>query len=123
MTTAIREQSKFYSNLLVISQFTNEPNREISRGVFQNCGFAGKRFLFSPPLSPSIFFCSRSDFRAVARLETLATQAKDSMSRNGRRQGYFVACVQPPPPLRKRILAIWAAEYYGSPVKIAFRRV
>ena len=86
--------------------------------------FAGKRFLFSTPLSPSIFFGSRSNFRAIARLETLATQAKDSMSRNGRRQGYFVACVQPPPPLRKRILAIWAAvQYYGSPVKIAFRRV
>ena len=38
-------------------------------------GFAGKRFLFSPPLPPSIFFCSRSNFRAITRLEMLATQA------------------------------------------------
>ena len=37
-----------------------------------------KRFLFSPPPPPStfcFFFCSRSNFRAVTRLETLATQA------------------------------------------------
>ena len=40
-----REQSKFLKsgNLFVISiltscQFTNEPNREVSRGVFQNRG-------------------------------------------------------------------------------------
>ena len=35
-------------------------------------GFAGKRFLFSPS---TFFFCSRSNFRAITRLETLATQA------------------------------------------------
>ena len=37
---------------------------------------ARKRFLFSPPPPPSTFFlCSRSNFRAIIRLETLATQA------------------------------------------------
>ena len=37
---------------------------------------ARKRFLFSPPPPPSnFFFCSRSNFRAITRLETLATQA------------------------------------------------
>ena len=72
---SFKEQSKFYSSLLVICHFTNEPNREISRGVFQNCGVCGQAFPLLPPLSPSIFFGSRSDFRAIARLETLATQA------------------------------------------------
>ena len=34
-------------------------------------------FLFSPPPPPStFFFCFRSNFRAITRLETLATQAK-----------------------------------------------
>ena len=43
---------------------------------FRIVGFAGKRFLFSPLPPPStFFFCSRSNFRAVTRLETLATQA------------------------------------------------
>ena len=48
----------------------------IYQGAFSRIvGFADKRFLFSPP--PSIFFCfgSRSNFRALTRLETLATQA------------------------------------------------
>ena len=71
-----------FSNLVIYSlsiltscQFTNEPNREISRGVSRIVGFAGKRFLFSPPPPPSIFFCSRSNFHVITRLETLATQA------------------------------------------------
>ena len=38
-------------------------------------GFAGKRFLFCLPPPPSIFFCSRSNFRAITRMETLAMQA------------------------------------------------
>ena len=37
--------------------------------------FPDKRFLFSPPPPPSIF-CSRSNFRAITGLETLATQAR-----------------------------------------------
>ena len=32
-------------------------------------------FLFSPPLPLQPFFCFRSNFRAITRLETLATQA------------------------------------------------
>ena len=41
-------------------------------------GFAGKRFLVSPPLRPSIFFfCSRSNFCAITRLKTLAKQLGD----------------------------------------------
>ena len=35
-----------------------------------------RKLLFSPPPRPSTFFCSRSNFRAITRLETLATQAK-----------------------------------------------
>ena len=39
-------------------------------------------FLFSTPPPPStfFFFCSRSNFRAVTRLETLATQASKRLS-------------------------------------------
>ena len=53
-------------------------NRTVKyQGAFSRIvGFAGKRFLFSTP-PPSTFFCSRSNFfRAITRLETLATQAK-----------------------------------------------
>ena len=53
-------------------------NRTVKyQGAFSRIvGFAGKRFLFSSPPPPSIFFfCSRSNFRAITRLETLATQA------------------------------------------------
>ena len=44
---------------------------------FRIVGFAGKRFLFSPPPPSSTFFFPRfrSYFRAITRLETLATQA------------------------------------------------
>lgn len=36
---------------------TNEPNREMSKGVFQNCGVGGQAYFFSPPPSlSSIFF-------------------------------------------------------------------
>ena len=45
------------------------------QGAFSRIvGFAGKRFLFSPPPPPSNFF-SPSNFRPISRLETLATQA------------------------------------------------
>ena len=52
----------------------NEPNHEILRGVFQNRGVAGKRFLISPPPS-TFFFCSRFNFHVITQLETLATPA------------------------------------------------
>ena len=73
-----------FSNLVICSlsigltscQFTNETNREISRGVFQNRGVCGQAFPFLPTPSPFHFcFGSRSNFRAVTQLETLATQA------------------------------------------------
>ena len=39
-------------------------------------------FLFSPPPPPStFFFCSRSNFRAITRLETPATQANSQMAK------------------------------------------
>ena len=53
-------------------------NRTVKyQGAFSRIvGFAGKRFLFFPPPPPStFFFCFRSNFRAITRLETLATQA------------------------------------------------
>ena len=51
---------------------------EEKRMFSQAKGFAGKRFLFSPPHPPSTFFFYRfrSNFRAITRLETLATQAR-----------------------------------------------
>ena len=72
-----------FSNLVIYSlsiltscQFTNEPNREISRGVFQNRGVCGQAFPLLPSPSPfQFFFYSRSNFRAITRLETLVTQA------------------------------------------------
>ena len=61
-------------SILTSCQFTNEPNRGISRGVFQN---RGQTFPLLPSPSPfHFFFCSRSNFRAITRLETLATQAR-----------------------------------------------
>ena len=63
-------------SILMSCQFTNEPNREISRDVFQNCGVCGQVFPLLPSPSPFHFFCSRSNFRAITRLETLATQAR-----------------------------------------------
>ena len=56
-------------------QFTNEPNREISRGVFQNHGTFGQAF--PPPAvlaHPSIFhfFCFPSN--SVTRLGTLSDE-------------------------------------------------
>ena len=51
---------------------TGEGEGEGSEGTV---GFAGKRFLFSLPPPPSIFFCSRSNFRVITRMETLAMQA------------------------------------------------
>ena len=70
-----------FSNLVIYSlsiltscQFTNEPNREISRDVFQNRGVWGQAFPPLPSPSPFHFFCSRSNFPAITRLETLTTQ-------------------------------------------------
>ena len=68
----------FYSlSILTSCQFTNEPNREISRGVFQNCGVCGQAF----PLLPSPFhiFYSRSNVRAITWLATLDTHARSSV--------------------------------------------
>ena len=73
-----------FSNLVIYSlsiltscQFTNEPNREISRGVFQNHGVCGQAFPLLPFPSPfHFFFGSRSKFRVITRLEMLATQAR-----------------------------------------------
>ena len=107
-------------------------NRTVKyQGAFSRiAGFAGKRFLFSPPPSPRenirfsslfaagtfrakrpqrqrerrngcfrrlpspspspfhLFFCSGSNFRAITRLETLATQATCAHSRpNAENQG------------------------------------
>ena len=72
-----------FSNLLMYSlsiltscQFTNGPNCEISTGVFQNREVCGQAFPLLPSPSPFYFFCSRSNFRAITGLETLATQAR-----------------------------------------------
>ena len=54
------------------------------QGAFSRIvGFAGKRFLFSPPPPPSTFFCLRSNVRAITRLETLATQARYFLAMQG----------------------------------------
>ena len=42
--------------------------------MYDGGGGGERRNLFSP--SPQPFFCFRSNFRAITRLETLATQAK-----------------------------------------------
>ena len=68
----------FYSlPILTSCQFTNELNREISRGLFQNCEVCGQAF----PLLPSPFhiFYSRSNVRAITRLATLDTHARPSV--------------------------------------------
>ena len=45
--------------------------------LFKIVGFAGKRFLLSPPPPLSfLFFCSRPNFSQRTRAETLATQAR-----------------------------------------------
>ena len=62
-------------SILTICQFTNELNREISRGIFQNRVVCGQVFPLLPSPSPFHFLCSRSNFRATTRLEMLATQA------------------------------------------------
>ena len=88
--------SLYCTSILTSCQFTNEPNREISRGVFQNRGVCGQAFPLLPSPSPFYyffllllsnfraltrletlgFFCSRPNFRALTRLETLAMQAR-----------------------------------------------
>ena len=68
----------FYSlSILTSCQFTNEPNREVSRGVFQNPGVCGQACLLLP--SPFHIFYSRSNVRAITRLGTLATHARSSV--------------------------------------------
>ena len=70
-----------YSNLLYWLLCWQAVNLQMNRtmkyqGVLSRIvGFLGKCFLFSPPLPPSIFFCSHSNFRAITRLEMLPTQA------------------------------------------------
>ena len=53
------------AQVLTSCQFTNEPNREISRGVFQNRGVCGQAFPLLPSPSPfNLFFASAlSNFR------------------------------------------------------------
>ena len=48
-----------------------------TRAKKENDGGGGgeRRNLFSPPLPLQLFLCFRSNFRAITRLETLATQA------------------------------------------------
>ena len=79
-TSSLRKlgrEPKKRASILTRCQYTNEPNHEISSGVFLNRGVCRQAFplLPSPPLPPSIFFCSHSNFRAITRLEMLATQA------------------------------------------------
>ena len=62
---------------LTSCQFTNEPNREISRGVFQNHGIFGQAFLLPTPsvlAHPSIFhfFCFPAN--SVTRLGTISDE-------------------------------------------------
>ena len=75
-----REQSKFFKsgNLFVIYldklsiyKWTEPWN---IKGVFQNRGVWGQAFPPLPSPSPFHFSCSRSNFPAITRLETLATQ-------------------------------------------------
>ena len=49
-------------------------NRSLHSKSFRASSSRNKRFLFSPPPPHSIFFGSRSNFQAITRLETLATQ-------------------------------------------------
>ena len=66
-TCSIRKQSNFtnlvirgwsvrYVSILTSCQFTNEPNREISRDIFQNRGVCGQAFPLLPSPPPSTFF-------------------------------------------------------------------
>ena len=61
-------------------------------------------FLFSPPPTPStLFFCFRSNFRAITRLETLATQATDTQD--------YIPCLgqrgQKPYPVQRHIPVLY----------------
>ena len=84
----IREQSKFYksgnvASILTTCQFTNEPNHEISRGVFQNHGVCRQAFPLLPFPSSLHLFCFHSNFCTVTWLEMLATQAISLLSCQG----------------------------------------
>ena len=72
----IQEYSVSYTSILTSCQFTNEPNHEISRGVFQNRGVCGQAFPLLPSPFNLFFFCCRSNVCAITLLETLATQAR-----------------------------------------------
>ena len=65
----------------LINTTRTAPIRSCVRGrtqFFKIVGFAGKRFLRSPPPPPSfIFFCSCPSFLDEPREETLATQASE----------------------------------------------
>ena len=72
-----------FSNLVIYSlsiltscQFTNDPNREISMGVFQNRGVCEQGVSFSALPRHSSFFCSRPLFSRRTPAETLSTQAR-----------------------------------------------
>ena len=83
--TCFREQSKFFKsdNLFVISiltscQFTNEKETWNIKGRFPESWSLRASVSSSPLPSPFHFlFCSRSNVRAITRLETLATQDRD----------------------------------------------
>ena len=84
----IREQSKFYksgnvASILTTCQFTNEPNHEISRGIFQNYEVCRQAFPLLPFPSAFHLFCSHSNFCTVTRLEMLAMQAIALLSCQG----------------------------------------
>ena len=84
----IREQSKFYksgnvASILMTCQFTNEPNHEISRGIFQNHEVCRQAFPLLPFPSPFHLFCFHSNFCTVTWLEMLATQAISLLSCQG----------------------------------------
>ena len=68
-------------------------NRTVKyQGAFSRIvGFASKRFLFSPPPSTPFFFRCHSNFRAITRLETLATQAKEKESKTVLDSGFRIS--------------------------------
>ena len=93
----IREQSKFYksgnvASILTTCQFTNEPNHEISRGVFQNHEVCRQAFPLLPFPSPFHLFCFHSNFCTVTWLEMLATQAIVLLSCQGQFVCQAFAC-------------------------------
>ena len=105
-------------SILTSCQFTNELNREISRGVFQNHGVCGQVFPFLPSPSPFHFLCSRSNFRAITHLVTLATQATsigevpktEPITLSFQEIGLLPT--EPPLPQLQSNPALWTPAYY-----------